>query len=502
MERLEDRSLLSGFEVWSIDQSNTRDDSVPADGTLDSGGTLYIYRGSELEGRAAAKARPEVIDLGSFGPGMVRPHMMMFNASHSHAILAYVASGHVMFIDAATRTPVGVIDVGIQAHAAFPSPDNSYVIVANQNGKLLHRIFTDYSTNTFTLDPVPLNLATLEGPGRPSNRPVCPIVTADSKFTFVTLAGGGLFVVDTAGPALTVVADYTNDVVHNDGCGGIETGGKMYVNAGGPGHADVYAFKVSDFDATPNPTNVPAPTLVFSQDGDPATKQADSHGMTLTKHDRYLWVADRWANKVVVVDTRTDTVVNEFSLVGSAGGDPAPDLMDISPSGNRVFVSLRGPNPLAGNNATFNNAQGNTPGVGVIRVEAKGRKGVLKAVAPITHVVAGVERADPHAIAVRIVPRHDKHHHLAHALEFAAAFWERLKPLLHKDRPCSENKQPAPQPATTRSEAHNLDAFFAWLAMTDDDSSQGDEDGGKGRGDPTGTPGTPDDPLFAILAEH
>jgi hypothetical protein len=40
MELLEDRSVPSAFEVWAIDQSNTRDNN--ADGTLDSGGTLHI----------------------------------------------------------------------------------------------------------------------------------------------------------------------------------------------------------------------------------------------------------------------------------------------------------------------------------------------------------------------------------------------------------------------------------------------------------------------------
>jgi hypothetical protein len=390
---------------------------------------LYIYRGSSLEGKAAAKAKPEVIDLGRFGPGMVRPHMMMFNSSNSHMILGYVASGHVMFMDAATRAPVGVIDVGVQAHAAFPAPDDSYVIVANQNGKLLHRIFTDYGTNTFTLDPTPLNLAPLEGPGRPNNRPVCPIIASNSQFTFVTLAGGGLFVVNTAAPTMTIVADYTEDVVHHDGCGGIETGGKMYINSGGPGHSDLYAFNVSDFDSVPNPTNSPLPKLVFSQDGDPATTHVDSHGAALTRHDRYLWVADRWANKVVVVDTRTDVVVNEFSLVGAASSDPAPDLLAAAPGANRIFASLRGPIPLTANNPAFNNAQGSTPGVGVMRVEAGGRRGELIAVAPISHIVGGVERADPHAIGIRLLPQKGKHDALETLIALLEALVERLKQL-------------------------------------------------------------------------
>jgi DNA-binding beta-propeller fold protein YncE len=414
LEVLEDRTVPSGFEVWTVDQSNTRDNN--ADGALDSGGTLYIYRGNELEGHNAAAAAPEVIDLGgdvyhdfmveATAEAGVRPHMLLFNSTGSHAILSFVASGHVLFLDAATRQPVGVVDVDPQAHAAFPAPDDSYVIVANQNGKMLHRIFTDYAANTFTLDSAALDLAALELPGRPDNRPICPIVTSDSRFTFVTLAGGGMLVLHTERSApMTVVADYTSAMVHRDGCGGVEVNGKMYVNAGGPGHSDLYVFNLSDFDSAPNPQNSPAPTLVYSQDGDPATPEGhvDAHGAALTKHGRYLWIADRWANKIVVVDTSSDEVVNEMLLAGGASADPTPDLMDISPSGNRVFMALRGPSPLTANNPAFNNAVGATPGVGVIQVMENGRTGKFIAVAPISHIVGGVERADPHALRVRIV---------------------------------------------------------------------------------------------------
>ena len=34
----------------------------------------------------------------------------------------------------------------------MPAPDEPYVVVANQNGKLLQRISTDYETSTFALE--------------------------------------------------------------------------------------------------------------------------------------------------------------------------------------------------------------------------------------------------------------------------------------------------------------------------------------------------------------
>lgn len=406
-------------EVWVIDQSDT---------APDGGGTLYIYGGDALAGRGAGAASSEVIDLGGAarslclartGTAPRRPHMLEFNTRDSHAIVAFVATGHVLFMDARSRTPVECIDVGAQAHAAFPAPDESYVVVANQNGKLLQRIATDYETDTFALDgAATLNLATCVTPNgaacedpvlRPDNAPICPVVDGKSRFTFVTLRGGGMFVVDGTATPISIVAEYDRATVHPNGCGGVEARRKMYVNSGGgtaanPLEADLYAFRLSGFRTVPNPPNLPAPELVFSHD---ARGFVDSHGATLTKHDRFLWVADRAANRIVVVDTRLDAVVREIPLAGALSSDPAPDLMGRSPSGNRVYLSLRGPNPLTGNAPGVGNAVGSTPGVGIMRVTRRGAAGELKAIAPITHIVGGVETADPHGLNVRRTDHQD-----------------------------------------------------------------------------------------------
>lgn len=401
-------------EVWLFDQSDTR----PGGG----GGTLYIYDGADVEGNNAARARPEVIDLGGAisdlavaqtGTVPVRPHMFFFNRSETYGVLAYVASGHVLFIEAATRTPVAFIDVGLQAHAAFPAANEAYVIVANQNGKTVHRILTDYAERNFTLDPsatldlvaglTPNGLPKEDPILRPDNAPICLNLDSSSRYAFVTLRGGGLFVVDVTTTPMSIVAEYDKEVIHPNGCIGIEAAGKLYVNSGGgsapnPYESDLYSFNLADFSPVAAPPNLPTATLVFSRD---ALGVADSHGGVLTRHSRYLWMADRAANLISVVDTRSDKVVNEFSLLGRSSLDPTPDLMGISPSGNRVYVSLRGPNPLTGNNPTVNNAAGTTPGLGIIRVMQSGRHGYLQAVAPVSRVIGGVERADPHAIGVR-----------------------------------------------------------------------------------------------------
>jgi hypothetical protein len=400
----------AAHEVWVIDQSDT---------TADGGGTLYIFRGSALAGRAAPARPPRVVDLGgaarelclsTTGSAPRRPHMLDFNATHSHGVLAFVATGHVLFLDAAAR-PVGCVDVGVQAHAAVVALDDSYAVVANQNGKLLQRIRTDFGTNTFTLDgAATLDLASGTTPSgaarqdqllRPDNAPICPIVDSTGRSTFVTLRGGGMFIVDTAATPMRIVSEYDAATIHPNGCGGVEKAGRMYVNSGGgtpanPLESDLYVCTIPGASETPNPPNVPAPKLVFSQDDEGFV---DAHGATKAGR-HYIWVGDRAANRVTVVDAKTDREVGRIGL-GSATLDPAPDLMDIAPAGNRVYVSFRGPNPLTGNVPAVGNAVGNSPGLGILRVKRGGRTGTLQAVVPISHVVDGVERADPHAIAVR-----------------------------------------------------------------------------------------------------
>ena len=401
-------------EVWLFDQSSTR-----ADG---GGGTLYIYDGAQLQGNHAAAATPEIFDLGTAahalavaqtGSGPVRPHMFFFNRSETFGVLSYVSTGHVLFIEAKTRKPIAFVDVGEQAHAAYPAANEKYVIVANQNGKKVHRIWTDYEQGIFlhdtaaTLDLVsgmtPNGLPKQDPVLRPDNAPICLNLDSSSRFAFVTLRGGGLFVVDVTTTPMSIVAEYDASVIHPNGCIGLEAAGKLYVNSGGgsaanPYESDLYAFPLAEFSPVAAPPNTPVRKLVFSRD---ALGVADSHGGTLTRDSRYLWVADRAANLMTVVDTRTDFVVNEFSLINQNSADPAPDLMGTSPDGNRVYVTLRGPNPLTGNFPGVNNAVGATPGLGIIRVTQAGRAGELQAIAPVSHVVDGVERADPHGIGVR-----------------------------------------------------------------------------------------------------
>lgn len=411
--------LEINHEVWIVDQSNTYDSGS---GMLDCGGRIYIYT---VPTASFPSATPQVVELGGefaelvrtqTGTVPVRPHFITLNASQTHAIVSFVASGHVVIFDAFTRMPVYVVDVGLQAHVAIPSADETFILVANQNGKLLQRINTDYTTNTFTLDDAAtLNLASGGTPSgaprelvgvRPDTAPIVPIIDASSDRAFVTLRGGGLFVVDTRATPMAIVGEYTKTAVEPYGLLGIQKGDKMYFNSnvGSTTYQSIlYKLPVSRFLGAPLVVpDSPAPTVIFDHRDRPA---ADSHGMILVpKTDAYLWVSDRAANTMIVIKTLTDTVVNEIDLVGAASSDPAPDQVVRSPNGKIVYVSLRGPNPLTQNIPALGNAVGATPGLGVIPVEQDGFTGALSRVFPISNVDGtGVERADPHALAVRDV---------------------------------------------------------------------------------------------------
>jgi hypothetical protein len=125
----------NSFELWGIDQSNSAGKSF--------GGTVYIYDGKALaRGHKAAEAVPEKIDLSlaaaalclaKMGANPVRPHMIAMNASQSHAIISFVATGHVLIMDARTRAPIDCIRTSV---GRWSSPSSFRYSLA---GRILHR---------------------------------------------------------------------------------------------------------------------------------------------------------------------------------------------------------------------------------------------------------------------------------------------------------------------------------------------------------------------------
>jgi hypothetical protein len=423
----QDAQTPSDWEVWLVDQSDSAEEGG-------FGGMLYIWDGADLEGIVAgvgtdAPEPSERIDLAGStatlcreetGSNPVRPHMLLFNPDGSHASLAFVGSGHVAILEASTRTPVACFRMSPgaggaqQAHAAFPTADGRHLLVANQNGKLLERIDTDWAGGTFEHNTAAtLDLAQGRTPSgalredpelRPDNAPICPVIDGSGRLSWVTLRGGGLFVVDVRATPMEIVAEYDRYTVKGNGCGGVEADGAMFVNSGGAPvnlggephphlqlHGfDVYRFPVDGYDPATGP-NRPAPQVIFSADG-----ERDSHGMVAV--DGHLWVMDRHADVAEIFAIETGEHVATIELNGPLTINAAPDLVDRSPDGALLLVALRGPTPLTGDP---HNATGESPGLGLIRVLGGGSSGELAAIARITNLRNGTEFADPHAVRVR-----------------------------------------------------------------------------------------------------
>jgi hypothetical protein len=407
-----------GYEVWLIDQTDSK---------TGYGGYLHIFAGSDVE-RDGAGATPETIDLGDQAANLcmaqtgafpVRPHMLTWKdgdgrtaAGTRYGILSWVASGHVTIHDGETGAAVACLRTSPgaggarQAHASWPTPDGEHIVVSNQNGKKIERIAADWDSLTFTWEPAAeLRLyegttpsgAPREDPAlRPDNAPICTRVTRDGTLAFVSLRGGGAFVIDHEATPMGIVAEYDRATVEDNGCGQQETGGTMFFNAGAGAPGDpfghtVYAVDVDDVNPTVNPPNQPAPRVVYTRAGD-----ADAHGMALTKHEKYLLQGDRRQNDVTVVDTRKEKVVGHFTLAGPLSADPAPDLADVSPDAKLAFFAFRGPTPLSGGQ----DAVGTTPGLGIVKLGEGGKDGRLTAIAPSPRPTGA---PDPHGIGVRIV---------------------------------------------------------------------------------------------------
>jgi hypothetical protein len=385
----------SAYEVWLTDQSDTG---------KESGGFLYIYDGAALAANPAAAKPAVTIDLSgeintfceaATKKPVRRPHMLFFNKDQDHVILSFL-SGHVLFMDAKTRKPEACLSMGKNAHAAWPTADQKMAIAANILEKKFIRIWTDYAAHTYKFDPEKdvVDLALLEGGERPDTSPICPITESSSHYAFVTLRGGGLLVFDVTTTPMNLVATLNNNEIHPAGCGGIQVGETMYVNSGGgwpvaPLSYDIYALDLSNL-----PKSVSA-KLVSQRDD----QFADSHGMAAV--GRYVWNADRAGNNIEIIDTVSNLSVGSIDIVTDGNKDPAPDLLDNAPDNQYVFVSLRGPTPLTGNDKMAHNAKGTIPGVGVIHVDGGGKVGHYKGQATVTNMKDGKDTADPHGIAVR-----------------------------------------------------------------------------------------------------
>ena len=242
--------------------------------------------------------------------------------------------------------------------------------------------------------------------GRVSNVPICPISSSNNN-AFITLGGGGLFVLDIFSEPMKIEAEYGRAVINGAGCGGVQTGDMVFLNGGssggGSGFDDstftIYALNDSKYEGL-NAENTPMPTRVYQDANNTRTlgnpvgpdsntsgqipgisTRRDSHGAAVTADGKYVHIVDRVQNIVEVFDSETLEHVSTYDLVSKDGksgrsgatgacfvrsvlddaelplNDPAPDLMEFTPDGKHLAIAFRGPVPVS----VAHTAQGSCP---------------------------------------------------------------------------------------------------------------------------------------------
>lgn len=413
------------FEVWALDQSDTH---------AEGGGNLYIYTGLRS---GDVHPVPEVIDLAVAAtdagfPIAKRPHILGFNVEATHGIISNVASGDVQIIDVATRTIVGNLGGLGQLHMAGPSPDSTQIgAVAIAEGRVII-ISTDYASNTYAVEhEVELSIAanasgTLEDQlGYLDPHPICSNYTPDSQFLFVNFTGGGMAIFNVGDITMPPVLEevYSAAEAPGVGCGLIQhpDGRRMYTNSGSKALGDAENVYVWNMQTLGNGVKDDLlRTIPLLSPAQSAVQRGDAHGPMFAAGQRFLWVAMRMDNTMKVIDTRTDRLVNTFSLATAAVPNPTHDVIDTNPQRNRMFVAMRGFCPLTaipefvdetaqdcpGDQATQIASPGRSPGLGVVTVSPTGRTGQLTQVLPISNVTAtGLDITDPHGIKTVVLGR-------------------------------------------------------------------------------------------------
>lgn len=322
------------FEVWMSDQGTTHDSAVPSptaanlnSPTTTSGGYIRVYQGAALQinapmaapenfhinGEGVVSGDKKLMEHTQFGnpanwsnpaihgasvPKLRGIHGCLPAPNHRYMGCSFL-NGFVAIVNDAKQpvalfraTGTNTATTG-NPHMAFFSNDGKYLLVANQNARLLERIDLTWDSTGISLTNANYNrAATLDlaggsnvvgggrltreadslsvvtinatNPGqnvgtvsgsydagafsttlpdgalkqtavtgnRPNNSVICPLAMDNNKHTVVTLAGGGAFIVDHTTTPMKIVGAYDKTKIADAGCGGVEGAGYMYLNQG------------------------------------------------------------------------------------------------------------------------------------------------------------------------------------------------------------------------------------------------------------------------------
>ncbi len=381
------------YELWVVDQAET---------TATGGGTLYIYKGADLKGPAPAPAY--TVNLGEAALGVgdgvgKHGHSIAFNPAMTHAVISYVDSGHVQVLRASDRKIVASIKVTGSAagpaapHASAVTPAGDAIIVANQGGKRLQRISADFKNEVYKLDSAAdLDLSLLEDADHPGNLPVIPVFTPDGRYVYVPMRGGGSYVIDYQATPMKTIATLGKSAIGPQSCCATFVKDTVWTTAQGGATTTTTSFNLYQVTGLPDK---PVAKKILSRTGN-----VESHSVILV--GQYLWLADRFANTLDIVDQAGDARTMSLASGPLAGRDPAPDIMALSPDESIVFVALRGKTPVTSNIKGLDNAVGDVGGFAILTVKDSGRDATVTSVVALP-LAAGASVVDPHGLRLRII---------------------------------------------------------------------------------------------------
>jgi len=317
----------------------------------------------------------------------------------THAVIAYVDSGHVQVIRASDRKVVASIKMtagpgGAAApHATAVTPAGDAIIVANQGGKRLQRITADFKNDVYKLDnAADLDLSLLEDADHPGNLPVIPVFTPDGRYVYVPMRGGGAYVIDYQATPMKTIATLGKTAIGPQSCCATFVKDTVWTTAQGGATTTTTSFNLYQVTGLPDK---PVAKKILSRAG-----SVESHSVILV--GQYLWVADRFANTLDIVDQTGDARTLNLASGPLAGRDPAPDIMALSPDESTVFVALRGKTPVTSNIKGLDNAVGDVGGFAILSVKDGGRDATVSSFVSLP-LAAGASVVDLHGLRIRLV---------------------------------------------------------------------------------------------------
>ncbi len=391
-------------EVWSADQAN---------------GILHIFKQSELND-PGTDAMQQKVDLGAAttakGQSLnnTKMHISGFTnhsglSSKSRAVLAYLGgqmqiwktNGGPAAPELISTHDVSVDDDGsgprvTSLHMCGPSPDNSLIGCSSIGNKEIVLFSMDVDTDTYTkIGNFPLSglqihpkvkgvklaavLAAI-AKGALNGSAVCNNFDTKSNLLYVTtnIGGtmGGVLVLDVRKPNKPRIRDAVFGGKADGlgyGCGLLNSknGKFMFTNVGNQTDQDFEGvLKWRHADAYDNSRSGPRKSVEMTQKTDSYPdvpgKAGDAHGAQLAGlGGGFIWEVQR-VDDVIQVVTATGKlqVVNSIDMETASNPNPAPDVIDRSALGTRMYVSSRSAVPITAIGSLKDTRR--TPGVFVL----------------------------------------------------------------------------------------------------------------------------------------